>query len=74
MGAHFLEADFKSMSPMQRLIFVLEGGYAPQAAVTVQSFHDVYHSILAWRNQPNCLFIRFEDLVGEQGGGSLQQQ
>lgn len=71
---HFLENDFKQMSVEQRLDFILEGGYAPQAGVEIKSFAEVYRSMLAWRNEPNCLFIRFEDLVGEKGGGSLEQQ
>jgi len=74
MGAHFLEADFKLMSPPQRLNFILEGGYAPQAGVKVNSFATVYQSMLAWRGRPGCLLIRFEDLVGEQGGGYLVKQ
>ncbi|NES18188.1 MAG: sulfotransferase domain-containing protein [Symploca sp. SIO3E6] len=71
---HFLEEDFKQMSAEQRLDFILEGGYAPQAGVQVKSFAEIYRSMLAWRNQPNCLFMHFEDLVGEQGGGSLEKQ
>ncbi|MBF0240764.1 MAG: sulfotransferase domain-containing protein, partial [SAR324 cluster bacterium] len=74
MGSHFLEADFKTMSPIQRLNFILEGGYAPLAKVEIKSFAEVYRSMLAWRNQPNSLFMRFEDLVGEQGGGDIDQQ
>jgi len=32
--------------------------------------------MLSWRDDPRCLFLRFEDLVGPNGGGSdeLQQQ
>ncbi|NEQ11468.1 MAG: sulfotransferase domain-containing protein [Moorea sp. SIO4E2] len=71
---HFLENDFKQMSVEQRLDFILEGGYAPQAGVEIKSFAEVYRSMLAWRNEQNCLFLRFEDLVGEKGGGSLEQQ
>ena len=74
MGTHFLADDFKPMSPIQRLKFVLEGGYAPKAKVKVDSFIEVYHSMLAWRNEPNCLLVRFEDLVGEQGGGNTDNQ
>lgn len=73
-GRHFLEADLKAMSASQRLALMLEGGYAPQAGVTLGSFADAYHRMLAWRNDPNCLMIRFEDLIGEQGGGSRQAQ
>jgi hypothetical protein len=74
MGVHFLANDFKAMSPMQRLHFVLEGGYASKAEVKVDSFIEVYRSMLAWHNEPNCLLVRFEDLVGEQGGGNTDKQ
>lgn len=30
--------------------------------------------ILPWLREPNCLVVRFEDLVGEQGGGSRARQ
>ena len=74
MGAHFLWDDFREMSPKQRLHFILEGGYAPKAGVKVENFADVYRSMLAWRDDPDCLPVCFEDLVGEQGGGSIGQQ
>jgi len=74
MGPHFLEQDFKSMSFRQQLEFVLTGGYAPKAGVEVRPFTEVFRAVLAWRNQPGCLFLRFEELVGPQGGGSLEQQ
>ncbi len=71
---HFLEADFKPLSPLERLNFLLEGGYAPQADVKIENFATVYRSMLAWQNEPGCLFIRFEDLVGAKGGGSEEKQ
>ncbi|MFM6033482.1 MAG: sulfotransferase domain-containing protein [Dolichospermum sp.] len=73
-GRHFLEDDFSFMSPTQRLDFILEGGYAVKAGVEIKNFAEVYRSMLAWRNQENCLFIHFEDLVGERGGGTKEKQ
>ncbi len=74
MGTHFLYDDFKSMSTTQQLYFILEGGHATKANVEITGFIDVYRSILAWRNEPNCLLVRFEDLIGEQGGGNIDKQ
>jgi len=71
---HFLESDFRDMAPEQRLNFILEGGYAPQAGVAVKSFAQVYRNMLAWRNDPDCLVITFEELVGEHGGGDNEKQ
>lgn len=73
-GSHFLEEDFNLMSLTERFNFVLEGGYAPKAGVEIKSFAEVYCSMLAWHNDPSCLFVRFEDLVGEQGGGNFEKQ
>jgi hypothetical protein len=71
---HFLEADLKQMSSAQRLDFILEGGYAPKANATIKSFANVYREMLKWQQEPRCLMIRFEELVGEQGGGSNEKQ
>ena len=30
--------------------------------------------MLLWKDDPNCLFIRFEELIGEKGGGTREQQ
>lgn len=71
---HFLEADFREMSPDQRLNLLLEGGYAPKADVHVTPFANVYNTMWSWHRDPRCLTIRFEDLVGPSGGGSESQQ
>jgi hypothetical protein len=73
-GRHFLEDDFSLMSATQRLDFILEGGYAEKAGVEIKNFAEVYRSMLPWRNEENCLFIHFEDLVGEKGGGTKEKQ
>ncbi|MDE5110531.1 MAG: sulfotransferase domain-containing protein [Trichodesmium sp. St7_bin2_1] len=71
---HFLEADIKSMSSNERVNFILTGGFAKNAGVEIKGFAEVYRSMLAWRNEPSCLFLRFEDLVGGGGGGSYEKQ
>ena len=69
-----LKADLESMSTTERLNFLLEGGYAEKADLKIYSFAHIYRSILAWGQDPNCLLVRFEDLIGEQGGGNNQKQ
>lgn len=71
---HFLEADFRQLNAQQRLDLLLEGGYAPQAGVQVAAFRDIFHKMLAWQQDPQCLVVKFEDLVGEQGGGTQARQ
>jgi hypothetical protein len=70
----FLAADFALLTPMQQVEKMWDGGYLPKANVTLQPFAAVYRSMLAWRGAPNCLEIRFEDLVGPQADGSIAQQ
>ncbi|MFK5970139.1 MAG: hypothetical protein QM487_08500 [Candidatus Marithrix sp.] len=70
----FLTNDFEAMSLSQRLTFMLNGGYAPKAKVTIKSFAEIYRSILAWQNDSNCLLIRFENLVDAPNGGQIEQQ
>ena len=69
-----LKADLEIMSTSERLNFLLEGGYAEKADLKIYSFAHIYRSILAWGEDPNCLLVRFEDLIGEQGGGNSQKQ
>jgi hypothetical protein len=71
---HFLEADFRQMSPAQRLDLLLEGGHAPIADVHVTPFAQVYQTMLGWQRDPDCLVVTFEDLVGPQGGGTVERQ
>eukprot|EP01008_Symbiontida_sp_HLA12_P000712 NODE_1720_length_558_cov_1.549425_g1706_i0.p1 GENE.NODE_1720_length_558_cov_1.549425_g1706_i0~~NODE_1720_length_558_cov_1.549425_g1706_i0.p1 ORF type:complete len:176 (+),score=52.93 NODE_1720_length_558_cov_1.549425_g1706_i0:3-530(+) len=71
---HFLKEDFKEMSRADQLHFLLKGGYAKKAGVEIKSFAKVYRSMLPWREEPECLLIRFEDLIGEKGGGSRSGQ
>lgn len=71
---HFLQADFRAMAPQARLDFILQGGTAARAEVTTQGFAAVYRALLDWQADPDCLVVRFEDLVGAQGGGSAERQ
>lgn len=69
----FLSADLESMSLSQRLAFMISGGYVLQADATIQSFTDSYISMLGWRNDKNCLVVRFEELVGEWGDNAQRE-
>jgi hypothetical protein len=33
-----------------------------------------YSKFLGWRDQPSCLSVKFEELIGDQGGGSTERQ
>lgn len=71
---HFLEADLKDLPAARRLEFLLGGGWAPHAGLTIPAFTELYRSMLGWREDAGCLCLRYEDLVGEAGGGSAPAQ
>jgi hypothetical protein len=70
----FLATDFAPMSPLHQVEKMWNGGTLEQAGLTLQPFATVYRSLLAWRDLPNTILIRFEDLVPQQFGGSIAQQ
>ncbi|MCH2049457.1 MAG: sulfotransferase domain-containing protein, partial [Trichodesmium sp. ALOHA_ZT_67] len=69
-----LRDDFVDKSETERFNFLLQGGYAKERRVQIRSFAERYRGMLAWRDEPGCLLLRFEDLVGEAGGGSYEKQ
>ncbi|ELS03994.1 sulfotransferase family protein [Xenococcus sp. PCC 7305] len=69
-----LRADLESMSTTERINFLLEGGHGEKSGLTIYNFAQIYRSILDWGKDPNCLLVKFEDLIGEQGGGNSQKQ
>lgn len=71
---HFLEADFRALTPEQRLDLLLDGGDAPLAGVSITAFCNIFRTMLQWQQEESCLLVRFEDLVGEQGGGCTESQ
>ncbi|MGV6808425.1 MAG: sulfotransferase domain-containing protein [bacterium] len=71
---HFLADDFRQLTQAQQLDLLLHGGYAPQAQLQIIPFSDIFQQMLAWQQDSHCCFMRFEALIGEQGGGSAQQQ
>jgi len=70
----FLRPDFASLSQLEQFWFMWNGGYLPHADVTLKSFAEIYRSMVAWKKDPTCLVVRFEDLVGIDGGGTAARQ
>lgn len=62
-------------SPNQPFIgmqsWIFERNKDARALCNIQQMYD---SFLLWSNNPDCLMVRFEDLVGSKGGGSDQKQ
>jgi sulfotransferase 6B1 len=40
----------------------------------IKGITNYYNRYLGWRNDPHCYTVKFEDLVGKQGGGSRSTQ
>lgn len=73
-GEHFLARDFREMAFSDRVGLLLEGGYAPVRGVRVRPFRDIYRQMLDWQGDPRCLVVRFEALIGPDGGGDAELQ
>lgn len=71
---HFLHARFAALSPGQRLTAALEGLAADAGGRGLRSLEQRVRSVVSWADDPAAVLVRFEDLVGPQGGGSRQRQ
>lgn len=66
---HPLYSYYASISAKQRLAFSIQGGHTPQGYF-LESIGERARSVDGWIGKPNVFTVRFEDLVGEKGGGS----
>jgi len=71
---HFLRADYLRMSGRQRIDFTLDGGLAPLAQIQVCGLLQAFERVLGWQASGRTLILRFEDLIGEAGGGCAERQ
>lgn len=71
---HILSKDFASLSPDERVKLALEGGRDAGSGVQINGLRQGFASIMAWQQEPAVLFVRFESLIGERGGGSSAAQ
>ncbi len=67
---HQLSPDFRDKSFDERIELALSGGYCPLSKREITGIGDAYRSILKWRLSDNCCIVKFEELIGEKGGGS----
>lgn len=71
---HFLSRDFQRMSDEEKVRTAINGGSAPISGIQVIGIFPAVLSILKWNQSVGTPLIRFEDLVGEQGGSSYEAQ
>ena len=77
LPAHYLHAVFGGQPFERRLLACIRGLAEPRPAWDSVALHDVaslYRQFLPWRDEPGVLCLRFEDLVGQAGGGGAGPQ
>lgn len=72
--SHPLHAYMKSLpdddSRLTSLIKGVDAAYYPNQIKPDSWYNDSYRSFIPWIDDSDCCLLRFEDLIGEQGGGS----
>lgn len=71
---YFLYPLFSNLSFEKRIIVTLKGGYFKEINLHLNSFRYALNNVLEWNNSDICLIVKFEDLIGEKGGGSREKQ
>lgn len=70
---HFLHEGFIALpDDHERLLFSITGGKLDEH--TLRPLGETYREFLRWGSKSEALLIRFEDLVGEKGGGQSDVQ
>lgn len=74
--SHYLHAHFAALAPEERLMAAISGvpGEVPWDTVALRDIGAVFAQFLPWRDEPETLLVRFEDLVGPAGGGDAGRQ
>ncbi len=68
---HSASKNFKKFTFEDRIRFLMDGGVLDNRPFI--GFKEAYKKVLLW-NETDCLVVRFEDLVGGRGGGSVEEQ
>lgn len=70
---HRLHASFAKLSPDDRILRAITG-VRGDGDEQLDDIYRRYHAVLPWLGSGLCLLVRFEDLVGQKGGGSDERQ
>ena len=70
---HRLHASFAKLSPQERILRAITG-VRGDGDEQLEDISRRYHAVLPWLSSDLCLLVRFEDLVGQKGGGSDERQ
>ncbi len=69
---HPLHAHYTTLSTDAQFFASISGVELPE--ITLPSIGERFESIARWADDEHVHLIKFEDLVGEKGGGSLEKQ
>lgn len=64
----------KLSSDFERIKAIVEGYNHKYNGRGIVSIGQMYQSMLSWEKASNFIMVRFEDLIGSKGGGSLEKQ
>jgi hypothetical protein len=67
-STHRLNETFKKLEMKDRIKLLIEGNENMKGV----AWH--YNKFLGWKDKPSVLSIKYEDLIGEKGGGSREKQ
>jgi len=71
---YFLYPILSNLSFEERIRITLKGGYFEKYKLYINSFRSALENLLLWKKSDNCLIVKFEDLIGEKGGGTKEKQ
>ena len=71
---YYLYNLLKNASLDEKVEIALKGGEFESENLNLESFNECLKKIDGWFHKKNVLIVRFEDLIGEMGGGSKKSQ
>lgn len=74
---HYLHAYYQSISnDAQRITKTISGDaeFISSKGSRFYGIDYILNQYIQWVDEPNCLIVRFEDLVGSKGGGGVEEQ
>lgn len=71
---HFLHRRFAAMAPDERIMAALTGLPPDESGRGLRDLAERSRDAQAWGAESFCILVRFEDLVGPQGGGDRDTQ
>lgn len=71
---YYLYPLYQNKSREELIKIALYGGYFPEINMYLNSFKNQQEKVREWEEKEHVLVVRFENLIGEKGGGSKETQ